>query len=469
MIISLRLRLLLWLLIPLAVFVAISATLSYRSARQTADLIQDHALLASAQVIAGEIHWLDGVPHASIPPAALELLVSPMQDQVYYQVITDNDSLLAGRPDFPQALRFPLSTPAFSTIDYHGQILRVVSQVRTLYNAGQLRKIAVLVGQTTGARDQMLADLWRPALHRQIAMLLLAAALVVIGLSMELRPLMHLKNQLAARDATSLSPIKAGQLQLELRPIVEAINQTIQRLNTQVSAQKRFIADAAHQLRTPLTLLDSQIQFARRLGDENRRTEVLQVLQAMHESSNNMNELTNKLLLLSQAEASNTTAFLRQPVDLLAVSAAVLEEIVDLAQRKNIDLGLETTLQHAWVMGNEALFSAMMMNLVDNAIRYTPVDGTVTVAIGAGHGQVEISVSDNGPGIPAEVRDRVFERFFRNAAPGQDGTGLGLAIVKEIVMAAQGSVTLGAGEQQRGLAVLLQLPSCAAPGPEQQF
>ncbi|MDB5765490.1 MAG: histidine kinase, partial [Collimonas fungivorans] len=144
-------------------------------------------------------------------------------------------------------------------------------------------------------------------------------------------------------------------------------------------------------------------------------------------------------------------------------------EIVDLAQRKNIDLGLETTMQHAWVMGNEALFSAMMMNLVDNAIRYTPIDGTVTVAIGAGHGQVEINVSDNGPGIPAEVRDRVFERFYRNAAPGQEGTGLGLAIVKEIVMAAQGSVTLGAGEQQHGLAVLLQLPSCAAPRPEQQF
>jgi two-component system sensor histidine kinase TctE len=464
LIISLRLRLLLWLLIPLTLFVAISAALSYRSARQTADLVQDHALLASAQVIAGEIQWLDGVPHASIPPAALESLVSPEQDQVYYQVITDHDSLLAGRPDFPQALRFPLSTPAFRTIDYHGQVLRVVSQVRTLYNAGQLHKIAVLVGQTTRAHDQMLADLWRPSLHRQIAMLLLAALLVVLGLSMELRPLMHLKDQLASRDSTSVSPIKAGQLQLELRPIVEAINQTIQRLNTQVAAQKRFITDAAHQLRTPLTLLDSQIQFARRLNDENRRSEVLQ---AMQESSRNMTELTNKLLLLSQAEASNTTAFLRQPVDLMAVSAAVLEEIVDLAQRKNIDLGLETKIQHAWVMGNEALFTAMMMNLVDNAIRYTPVNGKVTVAIAASHEQVDITVSDNGPGIPAEVRNRVFERFFRNAAPGQDGTGLGLAIVKEIVIAAQGTVTLAAGEQQRGLAVLLQLPAIATAPDEE--
>jgi two-component system sensor histidine kinase TctE len=461
LIISLRLRLLLWLLIPLTLFVAISATLSYRSARHTADLIQDHALLASAQVIAGEIQWLDGVPHASVPPAALELLVSPEQDQVFYQVITDHDSLLAGRPDFPPALRFPLTAPAFSNIDYHGQPLRVVSQVRTLYNAGQLRKIAVLVGQTTRAHDQMLAGLWRPALHGQIAMLLLAIALVVIGLTMELRPLMQLKNQLAARDATSLSPIRPGQLQLELRPIVEAINQTIQRLNTQVAAQKRFIADAAHQLRTPLTLIDSQIQFARRLTDEQRRGEVLQALQ---ESSRNMTELTNKLLLLSQAEASNTTAFLRHPVDLLAVAATVLEEIVDLAQRKNIDLGLDTANEHAWAMGNEALFNAMMMNLVDNAIRYTPAHGKVTVSIAAGPEQTVISVSDNGPGIPAEVRDRVFERFFRNAAPGQEGTGLGLAIVKEIVLAAQGTITLAASGQQSGLTVLVRLPACAKAG-----
>ena len=461
MIISLRLRLLLWLLIPLTLFVAISATLSYRSARHTADLIQDHALLASAQVIAGEIQWLDGVPHASVPPAALELLVSPEQDQVFYQVITDHDSLLAGRPDFPPALRFPLTAPAFNNIDYHGQALRVVSQVRTLYNAGQLRKIAVLVGQTTRAHDQMLAGLWRPALHGQIAMLLLAIALVVIGLTMELRPLMHLKNQLAARDATSLSPIRPGQLQLELRPIVEAINQTIQRLNTQVAAQKRFIADAAHQLRTPLTLIDSQIQFARRLTDEQRRGEVLQALQ---ESSRNMTELTNKLLLLSQAEASNTTAFLRHPVDLLAVVATVLEEIVDLAQRKNIDLGLDTANEHAWAMGNEALFNAMMMNLVDNAIRYTPAHGKVTVSIAAGPEQTVVSVSDNGPGIPAEVRDRVFERFFRNAAPGQEGTGLGLAIVKEIVLAAQGTITLTASGQRSGLTVLVRLPACSGPG-----
>jgi len=115
-------------------------------------------------------------------------------------------------------------------------------------------------------------------------------------------------------------------------------------------------------------------------------------------------------------------------------------------------------------MGNEALFNAMMMNLVDNAIRYTPPQGKVTVSIAANAGQIAISVVDNGPGIPAEVRDRVFERFFRSAAPGQEGTGLGLAIVKEIVLAAQGSVTLAAAGQHGGLSVLVQLPACAPAG-----
>jgi two-component system sensor histidine kinase TctE len=463
-IVSLRLRLLLWLLIPLAPFVAISASLSYRSARQTADLIQDHALLASAQVIAGAISWQDGVPHVSVPPAALELLASTKQDQVYYQVITDHDKLLAGRPDFPKALRFPRSSPAFHSIEYDGQALRVVSAVRTLYDNRQLRSVAIMVGQTIRSHDQMLADLWHPALQRQIAMLLLAIALVVIGLTMELRPLMNLKDQLAMRDATSLSPIKPGQLQLELRPIVEALNQTIQRLNAQVAAQKRFITDAAHQLRTPLTLIDSQIQFARRLDDESRRAEVMQALQ---ESSRNMTDLTNKLLLLSQAEAANTTAFLKHPVELIALAASVLEEIVDLAQRKNIDLGFDTAIEQAWVMGNQALLSAMLMNLVDNAIRYTPANGKVTVTLACDGGWIELTVGDNGPGIPAEVRDRVFERFFRNAAAGQAGTGLGLAIVKEIVIAAQGTVTLDSsargGEQARGLTVTVRLPSCQPP------
>ncbi|KAF3997782.1 sensor histidine kinase [Glaciimonas immobilis] len=460
MIISLRFRLLLWLLIPLAIFILLSALFSYRSAEQTADLIQDRALLTSAQVIASDIVWVDGMPQVSVDPAALELFTSPQQDHVYYQVITSKGLLMAGRSDLPGTIDFHNNGPKFSTQQYDQKTMRIASQVRPLYDAGTQLNVAVRVAQTMQGHDLMVADLWRPSLHRQIAMLILAIALVVVGLTIELRPIMRLKDDLASRDPMSLSPIKITSLQGELRPIADAFNQYIQRHNTQVAAQRRFIADAAHQLRTPLTLIDSQIQFARKITDPARRSEVLE---AMQESSRSMADLTDKLLLLSQAESATSHAVLRHPVDLVKIITAVLEEIVPLAQRKNIDLGVEIDCTEAVVIGNEALFSAMIMNLVDNAIRYTPQNGKVTVSISANNvsGKVPMArlvVADNGPGIPAEIRDRVFERFYRNAAPGQHGTGLGLAIVKEIVLAAEGTISLESGPRNNGLAVLVELP-----------
>jgi len=461
MIVSLRLRLLLWLLIPLAVYVGISTRDTYVSAVASANLVQDRALLASARMIAGQVNWQDGAPTVSIPPAALELFASPSRDQVYYQVLMDDDTLLAGRPDFPVTVDFAQLAPAYSTTSFNQQSLRVATYVRALYDNGTLRMVAVSVGQTMRGHEALLEETWRPALHRQLIMLLLAVALVVVGLTIELRPILRIKDELAKREPTSLTPLRIGQLQIELRPIVEAINQYIQRLNRQVAEQKRFIADAAHQLRTPLTLIDSQIQFARQLNDPERLPQVLQALQA---SSRNMTDLTNKLLQLSQAEASNSTAFPRQPVELVALAATVLEELVSLAQRKQIDLGMEMTVQTAWVMGSESLFSGMLMNLIDNALRYTPEHGKVTVTVASDAQQeVIISVADNGPGIALEMRERVFERFFRNALPDQHGAGLGMAIVKEIVQAAHGTIALSSAEQGTGLIVTLVLPACAAP------
>ncbi len=461
MIVSLRLRLLLWLLIPLTVYVGVSTSFTHDSAVASADLVQDRALLASARMMAGQVTWEDGAPVVNIPPAALEMFASPDHDEVYYQVLMDDNTLLAGRPDFPVDVDFSLTAPAYVTTYFNNQRLRVVSYVRALYDNGTLRMVAVSVGQTMRGHAQLLDELWRPALHRQIIMLLLAIALVVVGLTMELRPILRVKDELAAREPNSLTPLRAGELQVELRPIVVAINQYIQRLNTQVAVQKRFIADAAHQLRTPLTLIDSQIQFARQLNDPQR---LPQVLQALQDSSRNMTDLTNKLLQLSQAEASNSTAFPRQPIELVGLAATVLEELVTLAQRKHIDLGMETAVDEAWAMGSQALFSGMLMNLIDNALRYTPEHGKVTVGVTLeDNKEVIITVADNGPGIPAEARERVFERFYRNAAPDQHGAGLGMAIVKEIVQASHGTITLGTDRDGKGLTVTVRLPICARP------
>lgn len=456
MIDSLRLRLLWWLLIPMAAYVGLSTSDAYDNAVASATLVQDRALLASARMMAGQVGWNDGAPVVSIPPAALELFASPAQDAVYYQVRMDDDTLLAGRPDFPAEPDFAALYPVYTSTIFNGKPLRVVSYIRALFDEGTLRMVAVSVGQTMQGRQEMIDDQWHASLRRQMVLLLLAMSLVVLGMTMELRPILALKDELTTREPDSLTPLRAGGLQQELRPIVEAINQYIQRLNAQVTVQKRFVADAAHQLRTPLAVIDSQIQFARQLDDPAR---VAQVLAALQEGSRSMTDLTNKLLLLSQAEASNSSAFPRAPVDLLAVAAMVLEELAGLALKKGIDLGLETTLESALVNGNEAQLGGLLMNLIDNALRYTPQGGKVTVGLEKKRSQVIITVSDNGPGIPAEVRERVFERFYRNAAPDQPGSGLGLAIVREIVQASQGSIRLDAPAQGSGLVATVCLPA----------
>lgn len=456
---SLRVRLLMWLMLPLSLYIGASGWLAYRSAHDTAELVQDRALLTSAQVIAGQIAWVDGALRASVPPSALELFASPEHDRVFYQVITEGGQLLAGPPDFPHPPLFPATVPAYSTITFNDEPLRVISFVRTMYDSGKPYRVAVVVAETMYAHDRMLAELWEPSLHRQIAMAALAALLVLIGLTVELHPLIRLKDEVAGRSPQELVPIRAGQLQTELRPIVDAINLCIQRLSAQAQQQRRFVADAAHQLRTPLTLLDTQLQFAAQLDD---RVQLADVLTAMQTSSRGLADLTNKLLLLSQAEAADTPAFSRSRVDLVAVAAGVLEELVALAQRRNIDLGFESAHEHAWVTGNGELFHAMVMNLVDNAIRYIHEGGRVTVAIDSADNVAQLSVIDNGPGIHAEARQRVFERFYRNAPPGQPGTGLGLAIVKEIVAASHGTVTLAPGDDGRGLIVTVSLPLAPA-------
>jgi two-component system sensor histidine kinase TctE len=241
-----------------------------------------------------------------------------------------------------------------------------------------------------------------------------------------------------------------------LRPIVDAINQCIARLGVQVAAQRRFIADAAHQLRTPLTLLGTQLQFARQ--QEGLNPALDEALAAMHRSNRSMVGLTNKLLLLAQAEAADNSQLAMESVDLVPLAMEVVEDLALLAQARDIDLGAELH-GAAPVLGHRGLLQALIANLAENAIRYTGGGGHVTVAVSAdaGANTVTVSVTDNGPGIPAESRSRVFEPFFR-ASTDTEGTGLGLAIVREISDAHHGDITLKAGEGGKGVHIAVTFP-----------
>ncbi|VVD77381.1 histidine kinase [Pandoraea terrae] len=448
---SLRQHLLWWLLLPLAVFTAISGMMSYDAARQTADLVQDGALLASARTIGEVVGWDNGVVTATIPPAALEIFESPEQDHVFYRVIADGDRLLAGTPDL--ALPSVRSAqPVYFETTLNGQSIHAIAYERQLYDAGNTTHITVVVGKTQASRTAMIQALWHPQLLRQLIMLVLAALLVWLGLTFELRPLMKLKDDVANREPMQLVPIHADRLHAELRPIVDAINQCIARLHLHAAAQRQFIADAAHQLRTPLTVLDSQIQVARRCANPDPK--LAETLRCMQRSSRRMADLTAKLLLLAQAESASSDSY-RDKVDVANVMSDMLSELLVIAQQRNIDLGADLCAD-SYVAGNASLLSALMTNLVDNALRYTQCGGHVTASCRREGDEVLMQVADNGPGIAAEARSRVFQRFYRGTT-NAEGTGLGMAIVREIAHSHGGTVQLDPGAGGIGLVATVRM------------
>ena len=290
--------------------------------------------------------------------------------------------------------------------------------------------------KTTHSHATMLSELLWPAAIRQAITIGLALALVVVGLTMELRPLARLNAALAAADPQHPAPLRAPGLQHELLPMVDTINRFISRMSAYAGAQRRFIANAAHQLRTPLALQASQIEYAvyarRHKQDwQTRRADMDDLLGALGASNRHLVDLTNKLLLLAQAEDAGGSPP-AAPVDLAATALRVVERLSPLADQRRIDLGYEAADAPPWVLVQPALLEALVSNLLDNALRYTQESGRVTVRVQPeADAQVRLEVEDDGPGIAPEARERVFERFYR-VAKDTEGSGLGLAIVREI-------------------------------------
>ncbi|MCA6218627.1 sensor histidine kinase [Ideonella sp. B7] len=446
---SLRLRLLAWLLLPLSLCVAGCAWLAWLGVATVADYVQDHDLLASAKVLSDRLIWEDNDVAASVPPSALSLFASADRDRVYLSVTDAEGNLLAGSPGFPLPRpRRLVGTDRAQWYDasFDGQTLRAVVTERAMYEGGSGRAITIAVGKTTRSRDHMALRLWWPTVAFLLVTLVAAAAFVSFGLRRELRPLVRLARQLETRDALRADiAVDARRLHRELRPVADTINAFARQIRHHIKAQRRFIADAAHQLRTPLAMQASQIAYARhrrahRAPGELLREDMDAMWREMQASNRRLVAVTNKLLLLAQAEHQDA-ATQRETVDLAAAALRVVEELAALAERRQIDLGFEAPSLPVPVQAQPALLDALLSNLVDNALRYSPEGGHVTITVGREGDQGLFTVDDDGPGIPPEARERVFERFYRLAGD-TEGTGLGLAIVREIATAWGAEVVL---------------------------
>jgi len=444
---SLRLQLLAWVVLPLAGLAAINLWTSHRNALETADLVTDRMLVGSARAIAEQVAMADGALDATIPPAAIEMFDTGDRDSVYYRVETAGGRLLTGYPDLPKAPeRGSMEAP------YRDHPLRLATLSHAVIGAGTDSPIKVTVGVTLAGHNAMVKRLWFSAFAQQLALVAIAGVFVLLGLRRGLAPLIRLRDAVRSRSRSDLEPVEVPGAQSEIRPLIEALNAYMERVRAQMAAQRRFIANAAHQLRTPLALLSTQASYALRETAADQRQEALVALQA---SSGKLARLAEQLLTLSRAEPGS-----RRPradrIDLTEAARHVLETQAPAAIKRDIDLGLEEN-GPVPVIGDGTMLREMIVNLVDNALRYSRPGGSVTVRLATQDGIAELTVSDAGPGIPPEEREHVFERFYRLAGSAEEGSGLGLAIVREVVENAGGSVTLG-DAAAGGLKVEVRLP-----------
>ena len=424
---SLRAHLLAWLLVPLCCIVAFNIWSAYANARLTAGVITDRLLLSAAQVLAEQVQVEDGRVTALISPAALGIFASVGQDRALYSIAGPDGGLIAGYPDVPLPPQtVSLYEPQFFSSRFRSQEVRAVALRQPLPSQQAGASALIIVGATLREEDRIVAGLWQRDALRQLMLVAFAGALIWLGLRRGLAPLLALRDHVRDRDPEALLPFAPEAVQSELRPVVDALNEALARVKAQIAVQRRFIADAAHQLRTPLTLVKTQANVGLRAIAPAEKDEALAAVNA---SADAMTRLTNQLLVLARSEPG-VVALARVPVDLAAEARAVLETRAVVALDRQIDLGLEA--QPTIVMGDAAMLAEMIANLVDNALAYTAPGGRITVTTGTGLAGAELAVEDNGPGIPAALRERVFDRFYRIPGTKAEGSGLGLSIVREI-------------------------------------
>jgi two-component system sensor histidine kinase TctE len=454
---SLRARLLLWLLVPLGALAALNIWFARLEARNTATRVQDRLLLGSARIIAQQIQYEDGVLEVAIPPAALELFQSMDQDRVFYRIASAKGVLLSGYaelPPPPSTLR-PEESFYFSSV-VRDQPVRVVAYAQPVFAAPDEGPVVIEVAQTYRAYERLVQQIWATSLRQESWMLALVVVLVWVALRRGLNDIVRLGGKVRERTPGSLEPLDPGPVPHELEPLVGAINGYIQRLDTQMAVRNRFIANAAHQLRTPFTVLQTQVNFGLRSQDAPLKDEALKaIFQGVRQGT----RLVNQLLSLSTAEAGVLHPRPPVPVNLVDLVQRVLEEQAAVAQSKDIDLGLDLQTERVELMASSSMLHELVANLVDNALRYTPPRGVVTVSVRRTKEHVILQVEDNGPGIPEEDRSRVFERFARLHDDDTPGCGLGLSIVQEVALALGADIKLNAPARGTGLLVTLVFPT----------
>jgi two-component system sensor histidine kinase TctE len=459
---SLQRHLLLWLLLPQLVLWIAAAFVTYNVAERYANKAIDASLSTSARSLARQVKPIGNGLFIDFPRAAQDIIQADPDDRVYYMVSTPPGQFILGNrqlPPPPHIDRPRLGEPYFYDGDMgdkaHPMAVRVAALYLSYGEESKPQHMLVQLARSRASREQLAKQILVDTVLPLSGLMLLMSMIVWAGIRAGLAPLARMRALVEDRAPNDLAPIELEAAPQEVRALAKAINSLLAEVSESVTAQKRFISDAAHQLRTPLAGLKSQTELA--LNET--QDEVLKArLQRVNESAARSAHLVNQLLTLARAEPESAGEQGRAMFDLRKLAADVSAEMVPRALAAGIDLGVDADddALPVSVTGHAFLLREALGNLVDNALRYAGRDSVVTVHVRARGTQAMVAVEDNGPGIADADRERVLQRFVRATHEG-NGCGLGLAIVKEIVVRHGGSIVLEP-VQPRGLRAVMSLP-----------
>jgi len=452
---TLRRQLLARLLPPLLLIWVISSLSIYRFSLHYITQGYDHSLFDTALDVAEQIHYQNGQLSFDLPPTASHILEQDGEDRIYYAIITPNGQPIFGYKDLP----FPQRNIGLNKVFYYDALYRQqwvrVAAAHLGVGKANMPTVMVIVAETLKKRRHLVADILFSIGLLQLLQIGLSGLLVWYGVQRGLASLTLLSAEISGRSARDLRALPEQDVVQEIKPLVHAMNGLLSRLQRALDGQRRFVANASHQLRTPLAGLKTQVELALRHQDQ---ADIDQTLQQMHSAITRASHLAHQLLTLARAEPETEQSLHLLPVNLVELGRQVTAEFVAAALAKDIDLGLESAQEDMQVTGDSVLLRELLRNLLDNAIRYTPPGGRVTVKLELSQGQSVLSVEDDGPGIAPELRKRVFERFYRVPDTTPEGCGLGLAIVREIADRHHAELGLEAGSSGYGTCIKIRFP-----------
>jgi two-component system sensor histidine kinase TctE len=448
---GLRRRLLVMLIAPLIVLAGLNAWIEYRSAGNVATQ-QDQRLLALIPLVADSVIGDSGQGPLLMLAPPVEDFIKDGRGSAGYAILDADGNLLHGAG---WMARLPPADkePEFHSEEHEGATWRIVRQRQPTVTG----ELVVAVGDGSDPRQQWTRSVLMRVLLPNLLLIALAAFAVRWAVEQALRPLLALKEAVERRSPRDLNAIDDAASPEEVRPLVESLNRLFGMVNAQAESQRRFVADAAHQLRTPIAGLQAQVEAWAQAASSTPAQGTLALpteqVYKLRTATRRTSQLANQLLALSRADARGMHAQPQQRVDLKSLCEDTLEAHLDAATGRRIDLGLDA--ETVLVMGHEWLLRELLSNLVDNAVKYTHEGGAVTIRCGRRGSAAFVEVEDDGPGVPESERTRVLERFYRVQGTRGEGNGLGLAIAEEIARVHHSHLRLQSGAAGRGLKVTL--------------